>query len=167
MRLPGFSVLQRTPAWLQRRVLFHVWWLESFNRLTRHRLSWRTTTGVLGALGLVAWLAGYWGPSILGLSERHLLSAGVIVALQAAVLTGRSRRAWTEICAQGWLATLPLALTGRPSLIVLDEAFNGLDPASSLVLKRLLQDRLQGGKCAVLLATHALEVALAGAAAPS
>jgi ABC-2 type transport system ATP-binding protein len=50
---------------------------------------------------------------------------------------------------------------------VLDEAFNGLDPASSLVLKRLLQDRLQGGKCAVLLATHALEVALAGAAAPS
>ena len=108
MRLPGFSVLQRTPAWLQRRVLFHVWWLESFNRLTRHRLSWRTTTGVLGALGLVAWLAGYWGPSILGLAERHLLSAGVIVALQAAVLTGRSRRAWTEICAQGWLATLPL-----------------------------------------------------------
>ena len=53
-----------------------------------------------------------------------------------------------------------LALTGRPSLIVLDEAFNGLDPASSLVLKRLLQDRLQSGKCAVLLATHALDTVL-------
>ena len=49
-----------------------------------------------------------------------------------------------------------LALIGDPSLVVLDEAFNGLDPASALVLKRDRQNRVAAGKCAVLLATHAL-----------
>jgi ABC-2 type transport system ATP-binding protein len=53
-----------------------------------------------------------------------------------------------------------LALIGDPSLVVLDEAFNGLDPASALVLKRDLQDRVAAGRCAVLLATHALDVVL-------
>jgi ABC-2 type transport system ATP-binding protein len=53
-----------------------------------------------------------------------------------------------------------LALLGNPSLIVLDEAFNGLDPASSLVLKHHLQERIRSGRCAVLLATHALDTVL-------
>ncbi len=51
-----------------------------------------------------------------------------------------------------------LALLGEPALVVLDEAFNGLDPASALVLKKHLRARASAGRCAVLLATHALDV---------
>jgi len=51
-----------------------------------------------------------------------------------------------------------LALLGQPALVVLDEAFNGLDPASALVLKRHLRERVSTGRCGVLLATHALDV---------
>ena len=51
-----------------------------------------------------------------------------------------------------------LALLGRPSLIVLDEAFNGLDPNSSLALKRHLRAEVTAGRCSVLLATHALDI---------
>jgi ABC-2 type transport system ATP-binding protein len=51
-----------------------------------------------------------------------------------------------------------LALLGEPALLVLDEAFNGLDPASALVLKRHLRARVSAGRCGVLLATHALDV---------
>lgn len=51
-----------------------------------------------------------------------------------------------------------LALLGDPALIVLDEAFNGLDPASASTLKRLLRDRLAASRCAVLLATHSLDI---------
>jgi ABC-2 type transport system ATP-binding protein len=51
-----------------------------------------------------------------------------------------------------------LCLVGNPKLIVLDEAFNGLDPASSLVLKRHLRSRLQDRGASVLLATHALDI---------
>lgn len=52
-----------------------------------------------------------------------------------------------------------LALLGEPELIVLDEAFNGLDPTSSLLLKRHLRERTDTGRCGVLLATHALDIA--------
>jgi ABC-2 type transport system ATP-binding protein len=51
-----------------------------------------------------------------------------------------------------------LALLGNPALVVLDEAFNGLDPASALVLKRHLRARVSADRCGVLLATHALDV---------
>jgi ABC-2 type transport system ATP-binding protein len=51
-----------------------------------------------------------------------------------------------------------LALIGKPLLIVLDEAFNGLDPASSLILKRLLRDRIARDGCSVLLATHSIDI---------
>ncbi|MGH8142108.1 MAG: ABC transporter ATP-binding protein [Steroidobacteraceae bacterium] len=51
-----------------------------------------------------------------------------------------------------------LALVGEPRLIVLDEAFNGLDPASSLALKRDLRARVEAGRASVLLATHGLDV---------
>jgi ABC-2 type transport system ATP-binding protein len=53
-----------------------------------------------------------------------------------------------------------LAHVGSPPLMVLDEAFNGLDPATSLVLKRHLRDRVESGSCAVVLATHALDTVL-------
>lgn len=53
-----------------------------------------------------------------------------------------------------------LALVGAPSLIVLDEAFNGVDPTSSLILKRFLAARVQAKRCSVLLATHALDIVL-------
>ena len=51
-----------------------------------------------------------------------------------------------------------LALLGGPVLVVLDEAFIGLDPASALILKRHLRARVAAGSCGVLLATHALDV---------
>jgi ABC-2 type transport system ATP-binding protein len=51
-----------------------------------------------------------------------------------------------------------LAFLGNPDLIVLDEAFNGLDPASAMVLKRHLKKRLAEGRCGVLLATHSLDI---------
>lgn len=51
-----------------------------------------------------------------------------------------------------------LALLGNPDLIVLDEAFSGLDPRSALRLKRHLQERLSVRSCGVLLATHSLDI---------
>jgi len=51
-----------------------------------------------------------------------------------------------------------LALLGEPALIVLDEAFNGLDPGSALTVKQHLQARLSAARCGVLLATHALDI---------
>lgn len=51
-----------------------------------------------------------------------------------------------------------LALLGEPRIVILDEAFNGLDPASSLVLKRHLRKRVSDGRCGVLLATHQLDI---------
>lgn len=51
-----------------------------------------------------------------------------------------------------------LALVGNPQLIVLDEAFNGLDPASAQVLKRHLRARLSGQGATLLLATHSLDI---------
>lgn len=51
-----------------------------------------------------------------------------------------------------------LALVGDPLLIVLDEAFNGLDPASALTLKRHLRQRLERRGGALLLATHSLDI---------
>jgi ABC-2 type transport system ATP-binding protein len=58
-----------------------------------------------------------------------------------------------------------LALIADPELIVLDEAFNGLDPASALILKRHLEARIASGRCAVVLATHALDIVLRHATA--
>jgi ABC-2 type transport system ATP-binding protein len=51
-----------------------------------------------------------------------------------------------------------LCLLGDPKLIVLDEAFNALDPRSALVVKRHLRFRLEHSGAAVLMATHALDI---------
>lgn len=51
-----------------------------------------------------------------------------------------------------------LALIGAPKLIVLDEAFNGLDPASGRILKRHLRGLVEARRASVLLATHALDI---------
>ena len=52
-----------------------------------------------------------------------------------------------------------IGLLGDPPLIVLDEVMNGLDPISSHELKRELVERCASRECAVLLATHGLEIA--------
>jgi len=52
-----------------------------------------------------------------------------------------------------------IALLGEPALVVLDETFNGLDPASALQFKRHLRARVDAKRCGVLLATHALDIA--------
>jgi ABC-2 type transport system ATP-binding protein len=51
-----------------------------------------------------------------------------------------------------------LALIGAPRLIVLDEAFNGLDPASARSLKRHLRTLVDSRRASILLATHALDL---------
>ncbi|MCB1554649.1 MAG: ATP-binding cassette domain-containing protein [Xanthomonadales bacterium] len=51
-----------------------------------------------------------------------------------------------------------IALHGAPSLILLDEVLNGLDPLSAWALKQALRQRTDAG-ATVLLATHGLEVA--------
>ena len=51
-----------------------------------------------------------------------------------------------------------LGLVGDPPLLVLDEPMNGLDPQSAFALKKHLVSLTERGT-AVLLATHALEVA--------
>lgn len=51
-----------------------------------------------------------------------------------------------------------LSLIGAPTLVVLDEAFNGLDAASAIVLKRHLRTRVDAQRCAIVFATHALDI---------
>ncbi len=51
-----------------------------------------------------------------------------------------------------------IALIGTPRLIVLDEAFNGLDPASARTVKQHLRGLVGRGSASVVLATHALDV---------
>jgi ABC-2 type transport system ATP-binding protein len=52
-----------------------------------------------------------------------------------------------------------VALVGLPPLLLLDEAFNGLDPLSALELKQGLRRWADESRCGVLLATHNLELA--------
>jgi ABC-2 type transport system ATP-binding protein len=51
-----------------------------------------------------------------------------------------------------------LALMGSPSIVLLDEVFNGLDPASSLVLKRHIVELVRQQGWAVMLSTHSLDI---------
>jgi len=51
-----------------------------------------------------------------------------------------------------------LALMGAPQVVLLDEVFNGLDPASALVLKKHLRRLVTERGLSVLLATHSLDV---------
>lgn len=51
---------------------------------------------------------------------------------------------------------LAAALVAEPSVIVLDEALNGLDPPSAARTKAVLKERCQDGAC-VLFSTHIIE----------
>jgi ABC-2 type transport system ATP-binding protein len=51
-----------------------------------------------------------------------------------------------------------LALIGAPRLILLDEAFNGLDPDSAQRVKQHLRGLVSRRRSSVVLATHALDV---------
>jgi ABC-2 type transport system ATP-binding protein len=86
------------------------------------------------------------GPDVLDLAERFQYMSMLDRFVGAYSLGTRQK-----------LAVL-LALLGEPQLVVLDEAFNGLDPASALALKHFLKERVSEGKCSVLLATHALDI---------
>jgi ABC-2 type transport system ATP-binding protein len=67
---------------------------------------------------------------------------------------------FVDTCSLGTRQKLAVlcALLGEPALVLLDEAFNGLDPASALTLKRHLRARVATGRCSVLLATHDLDI---------
>lgn len=51
-----------------------------------------------------------------------------------------------------------LALLAAPSLLLLDEVFNGLDVRSALVLKAHLRGQVTGQGLSIVLATHALDL---------
>jgi ABC-2 type transport system ATP-binding protein len=53
---------------------------------------------------------------------------------------------------------LVIALMREPGLLLLDEAFNGLDFASALVLRSHLRERVDQQGLTILLATHALHL---------
>jgi ABC-2 type transport system ATP-binding protein len=55
---------------------------------------------------------------------------------------------------------LAAALLGRPKVLVLDEALNGLDPPSAAVVKEALRQRVSEG-ATVLLSTHVVETVAA------
>ncbi len=50
-------------------------------------------------------------------------------------------------------------LTGDPPLLLLDEPFNGLDPLAAFELRQHLVSTARNGRAAIILATHALDVA--------
>jgi ABC-2 type transport system ATP-binding protein len=54
-------------------------------------------------------------------------------------------------------AIIAAVLQPRP-LLIFDESFNGLDPVVSIALKRTLEARVRSGDCAILLATHMIDV---------
>jgi ABC-2 type transport system ATP-binding protein len=87
---------------------------------------------------------------------------GGILGLAAKLRLATALDQWVNTYSLGMRQKLSilLALIGNPALIVLDEAFNGLDPASALVLKRDLHERIANRCSAVLLATHALDIVL-------
>jgi ABC-2 type transport system ATP-binding protein len=51
-----------------------------------------------------------------------------------------------------------LAFVGAPSLVLLDESFNALDPRSALILEEVLEAQVKARELGVMLATHALEM---------
>ena len=88
------------------------------------------------------------------------IDRGVLELAEALALSGQLER-YVDTYSLGTrqkLAVL-LALIGAPRLIVLDEAFNGLDPSSAAILKHHLRRLVDERRAAVLLATHALEIA--------
>lgn len=52
-----------------------------------------------------------------------------------------------------------LALIGSPSLVLLDESLNGLDPPSSLAVKDFLRTLVRERQASVILATHGIDAA--------
>lgn len=56
--------------------------------------------------------------------------------------------------------SIMLALMLQPSLLLLDEVFNGLDFASALQLRDWLRQRVDAGGLSIIMATHALDVVL-------
>lgn len=88
------------------------------------------------------------GETVMALAARFQLTSALDRAVETYSLGMRQK-----LC-------VLLALVNEPALIVLDEAFNGLDPASALILKHELAMLVDAGKCAVVLATHALDLVL-------
>lgn len=67
---------------------------------------------------------------------------------------------WLSSCSLGTRqkVSVLLALLGSPSLILLDEPINGLDPVSALALKQWLVELTHSGGCTVVMATHDMAV---------
>jgi ABC-type branched-subunit amino acid transport system ATPase component len=145
------------------------------NQAAGRRRWWLTAGGVCVAGLLLALTVQPALASAFDWLQQHVLMASILLAIATSALVARHRTATRAEFAKSWLAALPtrggiarrearqklsilLALVGDPTLIVLDEAFNGLDPASALIVKRHLRGRLQQRGASLLLATHALDI---------
>ncbi|AXI77340.1 ABC transporter ATP-binding protein [Peterkaempfera bronchialis] len=86
---------------------------------------------------------------------------GTCRALVERLLPGLADGSHPRDLSEGQRLTLALAvvLTARPSLILLDEPTRGLDYAAKERLVRIVRELAADGPCAVLLATHDVELA--------
>lgn len=90
--------------------------------------------------------------------ETASIAASLDLCARLALAPWLSRETHTYSLGTRQKLAIVLALVGTPSLIVLDEVLNGLDPLAAWALKLELRARADAG-AAVLLATHGLEVA--------
>jgi hypothetical protein len=161
--MSAISRLQRPPAWLSRHPYMHAWWLETANRtLHSHPHTWPRrivllSGATLGTVGLSFLFVVWWGPSILALVGRHLLTAGTLMALQSSVLVHRSRQRWTRCYSENWLSTVPISRRAQTSMIALRSfcwpfAILAATTILAILTGRLMQGSSSGLTSSVLLA---------------
>ncbi|MGQ0800337.1 MAG: ATP-binding cassette domain-containing protein [Pseudomarimonas sp.] len=90
--------------------------------------------------------------------EQASIDSSWSVAEQLRLTPWLSKAVYTYSLGTRQKLAIVQALIGAPSLIVLDEVLNGLDPLAAFALKHELRARVDAG-AAVLLATHGLDVA--------
>jgi ABC-2 type transport system ATP-binding protein len=91
---------------------------------------------------------------LLGLRDPKLAALRALTTVEMDTVADRTVGGFSKGMRQR--TKLAAALVHEPSLLLLDEPFNGLDPRQRLHMMRLLEDRAREGT-AVLLSSHILE----------